>query len=70
MSLDVGRGLTSAQSHSSIVDESGMAVSITSSVNFVFGSQVIDPVSGTLLNNEVCPSRLKECPIFSKDLDV
>ncbi|KAF9647325.1 gamma-glutamyltranspeptidase [Thelephora ganbajun] len=40
-------------SHTSIVDKNGMAVSITSSVNWVFGSQVLDPVSGILLNNEM-----------------
>ena len=66
MPLDVGRGLTSAQSHSSIVDQSGMAVSITSSVNFVWGSQVMDPVSGILLNNEVCPSRVKDAPFSQR----
>jgi gamma-glutamyltranspeptidase len=42
------------QSHTSIVDASGMAVAITSTVNLVFGSQVIDTVTGVLFNNEVC----------------
>ncbi len=41
------------QSHTSIVDTSGMAVSITSTVNLVFGSQIMDPVTGVLFNNEV-----------------
>jgi gamma-glutamyltranspeptidase/glutathione hydrolase/leukotriene-C4 hydrolase len=40
-------------SHTSIVDASGMAVAFTSSVNVVFGSQVMDPVTGILFNNEV-----------------
>ena len=30
-----------------------MAVSMTSTVNHIFGSLVMDPVSGALLNNEV-----------------
>lgn len=40
-------------SHSSLVDKNGMAVSITSSVNFVFGSFVMDPVTGVILDNTV-----------------
>ncbi|KAH9998449.1 gamma-glutamyltranspeptidase [Russula compacta] len=40
-------------SHTSIVDASGMAVSITSSVNLVFGSQVMDPITGILFNDEM-----------------
>ncbi|KAH9992573.1 nucleophile aminohydrolase [Russula vinacea] len=40
-------------SHTSIVDASGMAVAFTSSVNVVFGSQVMDPVTGILFNNEM-----------------
>ena len=54
MLSDVGCVFTSGQSHSSIIDRNGMAVAITSSVNQVFGSRVIDPVSGILLNDEVC----------------
>ncbi|KAF8586715.1 gamma-glutamyltranspeptidase [Ramaria rubella] len=40
-------------SHSSIVDASGMVVSITSTVNIEFGSQVLDPVTGVILNDEL-----------------
>jgi len=40
-------------SHTSVLDKNGMAVAITSTVNFVFGSQVIDPETGILLNDEM-----------------
>ena len=42
------------QSHTSIVDVNGMAVVVSSTVNLVFGSQVLDPVTGILFNDEVC----------------
>jgi len=40
-------------SHTSIVDSSGMAVSVTSTINLPFGSQVMDPETGVILNNEM-----------------
>lgn len=40
-------------SHTSIVDKDGMAVTLTSTVNLLFGSLVMDPVTGVLLNNEM-----------------
>lgn len=41
------------QSHISIVDKDGMAIAITSTVNLIFGSQVLDPITGILFNDEV-----------------
>lgn len=41
------------QSHISVVDKDGMAVALTDTVNTVFASQVLDPETGIILNNEV-----------------
>ncbi|KAF8993673.1 gamma-glutamyltranspeptidase [Cyathus striatus] len=40
-------------SHTSVVDRQGMAVALTSTVNFIFGSQVLDPETGVILNDEM-----------------
>ncbi|KAJ7680309.1 gamma-glutamyltranspeptidase [Mycena polygramma] len=40
-------------SHTSVVDKHGMAVSLTSTVNLVFGSQLLDPETGMILNDEM-----------------
>ncbi|KAF8507469.1 gamma-glutamyltranspeptidase [Hysterangium stoloniferum] len=47
--IDIDHGT----SHTSIVDASGLAVSVTSTVNLVFGSQVLDPITGVILNDEM-----------------
>jgi gamma-glutamyltranspeptidase len=48
-----GSQLKVLQSHISVVDKDGMAVALTSSVNLVFGSEVMDPDTGIILNDEV-----------------
>ncbi|KAJ7346605.1 nucleophile aminohydrolase [Mycena albidolilacea] len=40
-------------SHTSVIDKNGMAVALTSTVNLIFGSQVLDPETGVLLNDEM-----------------
>lgn len=45
--------LSRIQSHSSFVDKDGMAVALTTTVNLIFGSAVLDPVTGVILNDEV-----------------
>ncbi|KAJ7497284.1 gamma-glutamyltranspeptidase [Mycena latifolia] len=40
-------------SHTSVLDKNGMAVSLTSTVNLIFGSQVMDSETGVLLNDEM-----------------
>lgn len=36
-----------------MVDKDGMAVALTTTVNLVFGSMVLDPETGIILNDEV-----------------
>ena len=47
------RRLSSSTSESAVVDDRGMAVSITSTVNGAFGSQVKGVRTGILFNNEM-----------------
>ncbi|XP_063049638.1 gamma-glutamyltransferase 5a [Engraulis encrasicolus] len=39
--------------HMSLVDEYGMAVSVTSTINHIFGSKIFSPKTGIILNNEL-----------------
>ncbi|KAK4200015.1 gamma-glutamyltransferase [Triangularia verruculosa] len=44
---------TPGTSHVSAADSSGLAISLTSTVNLVFGSQLMVPENGILMNNEM-----------------
>ena len=39
--------------HLSILDSDGMAIALTSTVNLIFGSRVMDPSTGVILNDEM-----------------
>jgi gamma-glutamyltranspeptidase/glutathione hydrolase len=44
---------TPGTSHVVTADASGMAVSLTTTVNLLFGSQVMVPETGVIMNNEM-----------------
>ncbi|KAL6456218.1 hypothetical protein MHYP_G00347600 [Metynnis hypsauchen] len=44
---------TQSTSHVSVLDEDGMAVSVTSSINYLFGCAEISPQTGIILNNQL-----------------
>jgi len=44
---------TPGTSHIVAADSSGLAISITTSINLLFGSQVIVPETGIIMNNEM-----------------
>lgn len=39
--------------HFSVIDENGMAVSLTTTVNLYFGGMIADPVTGVIINSEM-----------------
>uniref|UniRef100_A0A3B4CQE1 Gamma-glutamyltransferase 5a n=1 Tax=Pygocentrus nattereri TaxID=42514 RepID=A0A3B4CQE1_PYGNA len=44
---------TQGTSHVSVLDEDGMAVSVTSSINYMFGCAEYSPQTGVILNNQL-----------------
>ncbi|WYZ37956.1 hypothetical protein EsH8_II_001462 [Colletotrichum jinshuiense] len=44
---------TPGTSHIAVADASGLAISLTTTVNLLFGSKVVDPVTGVIMNNEM-----------------
>jgi gamma-glutamyltranspeptidase/glutathione hydrolase len=56
-SMDVGHGLADPESeqttHFSVIDDAGMMVALTTTLNSSFGSQWVVPGTGILLNNEM-----------------
>lgn len=57
-------------SHTSIVDKDGMAVSITTSISRIFGSGIMEPETGVILNDEVCFKVIHESSEFDSCPDV
>ncbi|KAF9478610.1 gamma-glutamyltranspeptidase [Pholiota conissans] len=49
-------------SHTSVIDKNGMSVALTSTVNLVFGSQVLDPETGIILNDEMDDFSIPDIP--------
>jgi len=43
----------SGTTHTSVVDSEGLAVGISSTVNLPFGSRVLDPITGIIMNDEM-----------------
>ncbi|KIK67468.1 hypothetical protein GYMLUDRAFT_155847 [Collybiopsis luxurians FD-317 M1] len=50
---DHGTASIETNSHVSVIDKDGMAVALTDTINTVFASQVLDPETGIILNNEM-----------------
>ena len=41
-------------SHVVAADASGLAITLTTTINLIFGSQVLDPSTGVIMNDEMC----------------
>jgi gamma-glutamyltranspeptidase / glutathione hydrolase len=48
---------THGTSQISVIDGDGMAISLTSTVNLIFGNKVLVPETGVILNDEMCVSQ-------------
>lgn len=44
---------TPGTSHIVVADKSGMAISLTTTVNLLFGSHIMVPETGVIMNNEM-----------------
>ncbi|TFY78553.1 hypothetical protein EWM64_g5458 [Hericium alpestre] len=55
-------------SHTSTLDQDGMAVALTTTVNLVFGSEVMDPITGVIFNDEAHQTRLDSGPLLVSDV--
>jgi hypothetical protein len=44
---------TPGTSHVSVADQDGMAITLTTTINLIFGSKVLVPETGIILNNEM-----------------
>ncbi|KAJ3923078.1 gamma-glutamyltranspeptidase [Lentinula edodes] len=54
-------------SHVSVIDSTGMMVSVTSTVNWYWGAQILDPVTGIVINNQMNDfSTFNETNIFGE----
>ena len=44
---------SSGTTHVVVTDKDGMSISLTTTINHLFGSKILDPTSGVLLNNQM-----------------
>lgn len=51
--MEFAQPLDHGTTHISIIDENEMAVSLTSTINLIFGSQLMDPETGVIFNDQM-----------------